>query len=376
MAGSTTKAFTAAVLSLLIDEADMAYPVLNERGWRTPLASLIHDDFVLAPERAWEQDHLTLEDLLSHRTGFPRHDKSLATHYGEKKTKKKQQEKKDPESSASTNTNGNSNSSSVGGKNDGEEEEEEDVGDYHRATPRDFARSLRHLPMTGEPRAAYRYCNLMFLVAGHAIETVAGGQPLGELMRKRIWAPLGMEATFFSREEAVAAPEHLAAGYWWDHFGGNADADAATVGGGYHDIPPMSLVEAGGAGGVVSCVADYARWLRCLVDGAAPLSAAGHKAVTTPRTAAARPGLGFDAPSAYALGWYADTYRGHRVFSHGGGMEAYGAEVFFFPGLRYAVVAMGNTAVTSNFAGRELLWKLINDRLDVPEAERHDWNGR
>jgi CubicO group peptidase (beta-lactamase class C family) len=86
-----------------------AYPSLT---WRTPLVALLRDDFVLAPEYAWAQEHLTLEDALSHRTGFPRHDKSLATVYGP---------------------------------------------DGHKATVGDFTRNLRYLPMTSEPRTVFRY---------------------------------------------------------------------------------------------------------------------------------------------------------------------------------------------------------------------------
>lgn len=116
---------------------------LSDWGWRTPLASVLRDDFVLQDERATA--HLTLEDALSHRTGFPRHDKSLALHYGE---------------------------------------------DHHPLTDRDFVRSLRHLPMVLEPRVEFRYCNLMYLVASHAIQTLMG-QWLGTIMKDWIWEPLG-----------------------------------------------------------------------------------------------------------------------------------------------------------------------------------------
>lgn len=59
--GSTTKSQTAAVLSMLIDE-------LPDLSWTTPVSSVIRDDFVL--EDAWATDHITFEDLLSHRTGL------------------------------------------------------------------------------------------------------------------------------------------------------------------------------------------------------------------------------------------------------------------------------------------------------------------
>ena len=53
-------------------------------------------------------------------------------------------------------------------------------------------------------------------------------------------------------------------------------------------------------------------------------------------------------------------------------MEAYGAEVHFLPDDNFGVITLGNTALTSNVAGLEVVWKLIDDKLGVPEKERYD----
>lgn len=53
--GSTTKAFTTAAFAQLIDAGTV--PGLS---WRTPIASLIREDFVLQPSDQWAQEHLTL----------------------------------------------------------------------------------------------------------------------------------------------------------------------------------------------------------------------------------------------------------------------------------------------------------------------------
>ena len=67
------------------------------------------------------------------------------------------------------------------------------------------------------------------------------------------------------------------------------------------------------------------------------------------------------------------TYRGHPLYTHSGGMEAYGANVIFLPDLSFGVVTLGNTALTSNLAGQVLLRKLLDDKLGVPEKDRIDW---
>ncbi len=307
---------------MIESEDERRSAALSPLGWRTPISSLIRDDFVL--EDGWATAHLTLEDALSHRTGLPRHDKALALRYG---------------------------------------------ADGHPATARDFARSLRHLPMAGEPRAAWRYCNYMYLVASHVVQTLTG-RWLGTTMREWIWEPLGMRSTYLSLEDARAGPEDLASGYCWDYRRPGGDGG----GGGFRRVPFMDLAGGSGAGGIVSNVLDYARWLRSLLREEGPVPKAGHSAVKTARMVMPpETRQGYDAPMAYALGCMLSTYRGHRVFTHGGNMETYGAEVFFFPDLDYGLVTMGNTGTTSNLAGQLIAWRLIDDRLGVPEEERWGW---
>lgn len=80
---STSKAFTAAALSMMIQSGNYTVPALPgatntaRLAWDTPVHDIIPGDFVLAD--AWATTHVTLEDALSHRTGLPRHDKA-STH--------------------------------------------------------------------------------------------------------------------------------------------------------------------------------------------------------------------------------------------------------------------------------------------------------
>ena len=68
---STTKSFTSAIAAGLVESPE------HEITWQTPLAELIHDDFVLDQRSAagrLSTTSVTIEDALSHRTGLPRHD--------------------------------------------------------------------------------------------------------------------------------------------------------------------------------------------------------------------------------------------------------------------------------------------------------------
>lgn len=164
---STTKSFTAAAVSLLIDDAANS-SLRDALSWGTPLAKLIREDFVLPDE--YTTLHATLEDALSHRTGMPRHDFSY------------------------------------GGAN---------------VTVRDVVQNLRHLPMTAEIRTRWQYCNMMYITVSHFIQTCTG-IGFGDFLRTRIYEPLGMNRTFFSLAEAQAAVSaggaDLATPYYWKNY--------------------------------------------------------------------------------------------------------------------------------------------------------------
>ena len=143
--GSTTKAFTAAAMALVVND-NKNYPQVQ---WDTPVYELIPDTFALA--NSFATTHITIEDLLSHRTGLARHDLSY--------------------------------------------------GRDQNATIKEIVESLRHLPLTAALRSKYQYCNLMYIVVAHIIETMTG-RYLGDFLTEHIWRPLGMKWTFYSLKGA------------------------------------------------------------------------------------------------------------------------------------------------------------------------------
>ena len=307
-AGSTTKAFTAAIMSFLVDDNDK-YPQVQ---WDTPINQLLRDDFVL--ENVYATNHTTIEDALSHRSGLPRHDYSS------------------------------------GGAG---------------ATVQSVVRNLRYLPISAEPRTKYQYCNTMFVVASHVIETVTG-KKLGDLMREWIWKPLEMNSTFFDLDSAKNAKEYLAHGYKYLYH---------TDEGGFEDVDWMALDGVSGAGSVITNVLDYAKWARTILNKSTPLSKNGFEACFTPRTL-----MPFDqpftGPRLYALGWRIGVLHGQRFYTHSGGMLGFGAELLIFPDIGFAVVALANTTGTSNLLGQKLTFRLVDEKLKVPLEKRFDWNKR
>ncbi|KAI4241513.1 MAG: hypothetical protein L6R42_011240, partial [Xanthoria sp. 1 TBL-2021] len=307
--GSTTKAFTSAALTLLMEgNANSSDPLT----WRTPISSLIREDFVLPDPYATA--HVTLEDAASHRTGMPRHD------------------------------------SSYGGSKFG---------------LRDVVRNLRHLPMTAELRLRFQYCNMMYMTLSHVIEVLTGSW-LGDVLWDRIWKPLSMTRTYFSFSQAQLAVRNGAAQLSAGHVWNNQTQKYVPVE--WMDIPLVS-----GAGNVISNVLDYAKWLQFLINQAPPLSKAGHLTLRHPRTILDdNPFPGFTGISAYALGWSVENYRGEPLISHDGGLPGFAAKIGYFPKRNYGIAMMGNTAGSSSIILNILFYQLLDNYLDVPVKDRGD----
>jgi CubicO group peptidase (beta-lactamase class C family) len=148
--GSATKAFTSMVISMHVEEQNLAFDV--------PIKQYL-PDFKMKDSRA--SDDMTLEDILSHRTGLPRHD---ALWY---------------------------------------------LGPFTRSQL--FYR-LQYLdPIPGAFRNRFLYNNMMYTVAGNLLES-AFGVNWEYIVKTRILDRLGMTSTSFSLTELVNGFNH-AKGY-------------------------------------------------------------------------------------------------------------------------------------------------------------------
>ncbi|EFY91066.1 penicillin-binding protein, putative [Metarhizium acridum CQMa 102] len=305
--GSTTKAFTAAALSLLV--ASKNYSELAQ-GWATPVSSIIRDDFVLFG--AWATAHITLEDAVCHRTGIPRHDWSIPD--------------------------------SVNGR---------------PATMRDLTRNLRHLRPSEEPRVKLQYSNYMFGVLSHVIEVLTGNG-LERVLREYIWAPLGMNSTSFGAGKGRKTPERLSTGYYWHP----RKQEFVPVS---HE--PLDLFS--GTGAVVSSVTDYAEWLKCLLREADPFPSAVHRDIRRPRMIGTpEQNFGPDV-TLYGLAWERTTLHGSVAYKHGGTTASGGAQVMWLPDLKYGIVVFANSGAASRSLNNILSLRLLEDRLDILPEDRY-----
>ena len=240
-------------------------------------------------------------------------------------------------------------------------------------TVRDGVRKLRHLQMTAEPRTKWQYCNLMYISVSHFIETYTG-KWLGQTLRERIWEPLAMDDTFFSLSDAEAATYtgrvSLARGYSWL----NRTRE-------YLSVPYVDSDVVSGAGATISNVLDYAKWLRCLMARAPPLSSAAHDALHFPRISL--PPLlppqhikhsGFRGVDGYALAWFISNYRGEVMIWHTGGLLGFATMMAYLPRKQWGFTIMANSGQGGRPANQILSFRLLDDFLGTPESERLSWS--
>jgi CubicO group peptidase (beta-lactamase class C family) len=296
--GSTTKAFTAATVGALVDDGLLEW----ERPLRDYLPALrMHDPVVT--------DRLTIVDLLSHRSGLPRHELAWLGH-----------------------------------------------PDRSRA---DLFRRLRFLPLSRDLRQTFQYCNLGYLAAGHAVEELSG-TPWEDYLRTRLLTPLGMSRSNLSVEDMTADPDHATA---YERRNGvvvsvpqrpvNAMAPAGAINSCAADMSRWLLAQLGDG----------------QVDGQAVISSAtvarqhqAHIVLPEDRTFPA------STRHAYGLGWLIGRYRDHRLLEHGGGIDGFQTECMLLPDDGIGVLVLTNTS--SSLMAPVVAYRVLDELLGL---EPFDW---
>jgi CubicO group peptidase (beta-lactamase class C family) len=298
--GSSSKAFTAFTLGTLVDQGKVEWdkPVRNYIPW-----------FRLYDAQAGER--LTPRDLVTHRSGLPRHD---LVWYNNR-----------------------------------------------TATREQLVRSLAYLPSTADLREKWQYNNLMFLTAGYLVETLTG-KSWEDSVRALVFEPLGMGRSNFSvldsqKDKDFALP--------YDERDGKVTkipfrditliGPAGSINSTVNEMSRWAMVHINGG-----------KYGDKQVIGANTLADL-HKPYMTIGGVSTRPDI--TAPD-YALGWMVDNYRGHSRVHHGGNIDGFSAMVSFLPndGLGFVILTNKNGTGLP-----ELLIRTAADRIFGLEAV--DWLG-
>lgn len=189
---------------------------------------------------------------------------------------------------------------------------------------------------TCAPHDCFGYQNTAFNMIAPILER-AEGAPYASIVRRRIFEPLGMRTASIGMRSLTTstnwAPPHRRTGGTWS---------PVAVKEAYYRVPA--------AGGVNASVTDLALWLAAQMGSnpqalppeiVAELSTAR---VSTPQETRRLRYLRTPVQStSYGLGWRITNYAGHRLVNHNGSVEGYIAQIAYLPERNAGIVVLSNT---------------------------------
>lgn len=199
----------------------------------------------------------------------------------------------------------------------------------------DIIRRLKYLKPNAPFRYKMQYQNHMYALAGYLIERVTG-QKWDEFVRERILEPLGMVNTNFSVEDSKKV-ENKALPYKFDK-------------GIIKEIPFKNIDPVGSAGSINSNIKDMLKWVQFNLDkgqwnGKKIISKENIEECHTPQMIIRDmfpwkfEEIDFQN---YGMGWFIESYRGHKVIHHGGAIDGFMSMVSFIPEKNAGFVILTN----------------------------------
>ena len=199
--------------------------------------------------------------------------------------------------------------------------------DYDASKLYDF---LSRYTLTRDPGEKYEYSNLAVGLLGHALALKAG-MSYEELLRRRIFDPLGMSGTSITLSEAQK--KRLAPGY----------------DGGLKPVKNWDFAVLAGCGAVRSTVNDMLKFVAAnleLTDTPLKFAVRRMRAVTK----------GIGAPDLeIGMAWHVFTKFDTRIWWHNGGTYGYRSFVGFNPAKKEGVVLLCNTFMDNDDLGKHVL---------------------
>jgi hypothetical protein len=206
----------------------------------------------------------------------------------------------------------------------------------------------------------------MYTAATHLVEELTGVS-FAEFLERRFFQPLEMTSTNLqpSRARQRGLGEFIATGYAWDR-------KAAK----YNEVQCMDCPEAQGAGSIITCAKDYIKWIKALVNQEHPIDKFVYQGLVRQRTLRNPDAEHLPprtSPDVYGAGLSTYYYRGYAVACHSGGVPGFGSHIFFLPEFSFGGVIFTNSLDGQGVA-ITLAYELIDEVLNVPAAERPDWD--
>lgn len=212
------------------------------------------------------------------------------------------------------------------------------------------------------------YNNLMYTVATYLVETMSG-HSFTDFLRTHFFQPLGMTSTHLQPDSTRAAGlgDRIVTPYAWS-------ADSST----YAPVELQQSPEDQGAGSIITSANDYIKWVKAMMNQEPPITTEVYKGLTKPRMFYDPDNDDLDpftSFTAYCVGLETRYYRGYMIVQHDGAISGFGSSHFFLPQQKFGGVVFGNSCTAPELTCI-IAQELIDEALEVPEAERPDWDAR
>jgi CubicO group peptidase (beta-lactamase class C family) len=266
---STTKAFTATLVGMLVDDGKL--------GWDVPVQEYL-PSFRLGD--SYISSHVTIRDLLTMRTGLPRHDWVWVE-------------------SDSTNS--------------------------------ELIAQMAHLDLSSGFRESFQYNNMTLTIAG-IISEVVTGQNWSDLIKVKILDPLLMTNTCFSLPSA----DQITLSYHQDVERSLIITERLRS--------TVSAPSGGVMHSTVENMASWLRFNLAggSANGWQLIRASTLKEIQSPQITTRNERVAPSPQAAYGMGWFVDTYQGRPRVSHGGYLHDVNSDVMLFPEDKVGVVSFTN----------------------------------
>ncbi len=301
--GSCTKAFTSSVLGLLREEKKIDFNESPRKYY--PELKFFSSEM---------DESIIMKDLMSHRTGLPRHDYSWYLFPTE-------------------------------------------------STDSLIQRIAYQEPFTGV-REKWYYNNFMFLMQGSIAEKITG-KSWAENVKERILDPLGMTRSNFTIADWKKSDDAA--------FGYELEKQTTIKKVDYYNIAAMSP-----AGSINSSVNEMSNWVITWINGGKfkgkallPASYVTEAMSSQMIVSAALPDKEISDIhlSNYGYGWFLASYKGHYRVEHGGNIDGFSASTSFFPSDSVGIVVLVNQNGSSV---PSVVRNILADRM--LSVARTDWN--
>ena len=307
--GSCTKAFTASVLGILQKEKSIDFD--------KPVTTYLPDLKFYTSDLT---NHITLRDMMSHRTGLPRHDLSW----------------------------------------------------YIAPDTRDnLVKRIQYMEPSAELRQTWQYNNFMYLLQGVVGEKLTG-KSWESNVESKIFARIGMNNSNFSVKD-LANYKEPALGY-------NVIKDSVIHKTPYYDIAGMG--PAGSINSTVMDMSQWLKvWINGgkldtveIIPASYITEAISSQMIMAPGTPTTeKPDIQF---SNYGFAWMMASYKGHYRVEHGGNIDGFSASTSFFPSDSIGIVVLVNqngssvpSAVRNTITDRVLGLKYFDWNADMLKAK-------